>query len=374
MKKFEEVAAVSFEFDGLVTTGYLEDERTIEAVDKLNSIGLEGILAATRLVRVDNKSIPLSIVNPVSDRSDDPLGEFENGVVLRTFGAANGQRITGQQVLSALVAEISGKPVISVSLPDRDWSGASIPDITSPWSKLSDKQKKTRSLEHLDGYSAHVLESVDRLFELENGEAKLHFSGESMGAAVALSLAYEAKNFDRMSIAIAALPNNERRHLYRQLFFGDFVKSNEGMHEQVTAGNPRFEPFVEAQGYKDGPKKEIYEIVSGASYMLRDLFGLLPFDTKMQLYRSNRALTRSLLFPSSMEMIERLNYDQDANGRIQLFAAFFKDDLVAKPEAFRKIASPRTSPKNAEFLLFEGNHTATNNPYIIANMAARLVA
>ena len=64
----------------------------------------------------------------------------------------------------------------------------------------------------------------EALIELEKAEARLSFSGESMGAAVALSLAYTAKNFDRDGISVAALPNNEKRHLYRQLFFGDFVK------------------------------------------------------------------------------------------------------------------------------------------------------
>lgn len=344
---------------------YHENPFVVAAIEDLNSAGMAGIDAATKKFQYDQFSMPLQITRPISELSDEPISSFDK-LIVRSLGAANGHLVEEQLVLSALVAEITQSPVINVPFPNRDWMPDSLADKTKNWSKMSNSERLMKGVAHLDGYADYALQSIEQYIEAVSASGVISTTGESMGAALALSMASQAVNLDRSDTSLLALPNVETRHLYRKLFFRDFINSADGMEQEVMDSFPELVPFVEAHGF-DVKKTKTEEIVDGLRYFAKDLFGLYPFDPRFNLYRSNRALTRTLTVPSAISMLERLN---SAAPESKVHIGFFENDGVAKYTAFQDLSDEITSLLNTSAYLYPGGHSATNNPSIVGYAAS----
>lgn len=334
------------------------------AIERLNSAGLEQILASHQNFG-DSEGIPLKVVRPL-ERADEPLGEFA-GFVLRAYGAANGHRVSEQLVLNALVAETTQTPVIGVPFPNRDWRGNAVVDHTRGWSIATDVQRDDMALEQLEAYASLSLDKVERELEKFGARRELSSTGESLGAAVALSIGAMATKFDLQGVSIAALPNVERRHVYRELFARDYART--GSMRPMAMSEPHLDPFIEAHGYNH-EKSALSEQVGALGYAARDLFGVAPPDLRMKLYRANRSLVRPLTTPTGLHWIERLS---STNGHsVPVHVGMFENDQVARPGKLEELGRSRCSSP-AEFYLFGGvAHEACNNPSIIGYMASRL--
>lgn len=338
------------------------------AIEELNRHGYSGILDSIHEVPHDGLSVPLECVNPIS-RHYEPLQEFADGLIVNAYGMANGHS-DNTRVMNALIAEVTGMPVIGVALPNRDWFGTTIPDVTKHWSSHSPKQKELSGIRQLDLYADHVLELVEEFVGTSKGPGKLHVFGGSAGSAVGLSVAHQARQFDTGNVSVMAIPNVERRPLYRKLL-ADFVRSGGGMPEMVQDGPIKFKPLVEKSGFETGPKTKAQMLAGGVGFLMHDLFGLWPVDPKLRLPRTNISLARPLTVPTGLQMIERL---EDKSGRRRVNAGFLELDAVARYKELIRLGADHSTPKHAEFQLFEGvGHAACNNPYIVGYMASLLV-
>jgi hypothetical protein len=337
----------------LAGTPYSEEDAAV--VDKLNEQGLAGIIKSNRNITGEGE-IPLSLMNPIGDRQDEPLSEFDEGIILRTYGTGNGQVHYSQVVLNALIATKLERPVIGVGFPNREWSGYEGIDRTVGWSGMSTEQRHEAGIDQYDGYAARVIEEVERYATSEKASLKLATTGESSGATSALSLAYKATDFDVSGVSIAALTNVEERRLYRGLFIEDFMNSTASLAKDAASGSVKLQPLVDALA----SGSDLKELIGGVSFLARDLFGIAPPSIK--LYWNNRAFARGLTVPTAVEMIARLS--------VPVYHAGFENDLVSKPDKARAIYL-----ENFHHSTYAGvDHGSCNRPQIILDQAARLIS
>lgn len=354
-------------YDSFTRASYANLPETVAAVESLNSAGLETI--------IENHEdfgdpiplgIPLKIVKPL-ERQQEPLQEFEDGFVMRVYGAANGHRVSEQLVLNSLVAEVTKKPVIGVALPNRDWDGQALKDYTNGWGTISDEQKDYFGMVQLDYYAKEAIDKTQKALDTAGASLKISASGESQGASVALSIGHVAAAFDVDVVSVSALVNVERRKLYRGLF-ADFAKT--GSLQTMATSEPCLEPFVKAAGF-DVETSKLSQQLGALRYAARDLFGVMPFDPRFVLYTRNRSLVRPLTVPIGLRQIERL---AAANGNsVDVHVAMFQNDPVAKPEELVSLGRSRCSTTARYYQFMDTAHEACNNPAIIGFMAGKLV-
>lgn len=341
---------------------YYQDLRIVASVEALNSVGLDRIVTNSYTDTTGN--VPLAVCRPLQ-RADEPIESFDE-VIARTYGFANGHRLVQHAVVNTMIAEITGKPVIGVPSPDRDWPGAHDREPTRHWYNTSDEERVKKSIAQNDAVASKVVDAICGLI----GGGRIDVFGDSYGSMQSLSIMHLAKDrFDLGGASLLALPNNEHRKVFLELLGRDFAHSQDhegGMRGQVLSGDPQLVPFYQAHGFDNDIKPtKTQEVFGFLDYLHQDMFG-----KRFKNFLPNLALARAIAAPSSVPMLERMIHQ---DGVTDITLGFFEHDIVARMAKFLELLKSRAKPA-IEVLEFKGtDHAGCNNPYIIGYMATKLL-
>lgn len=339
------------------------DPRIISSIERLNGHGLEAILADQELVTAD--MTPTMVTWPVG-RKGEPFSEFD-GAVTRFYGYANGHRLQEARVISALLADVSDRPVIATPFPNRDWVGAHDPSHVKGWNTMTRFEKFSASIHLFDEAAAVAVNALRYLEKMpEFGAAKrIVTSGESLGAAIALAAAHVFRgDHDLDGAALLALPNLERRLVYPELLLRDFRHAMpiQGLIvREVVMTDVVLEPLATAFGVDRTGNPTGLLRGDDFQFFFSDIGGRY-----LRNYPRNRSFSRALSQPTGGRMLERVAYNDKDLPRMTL--GIFNQDPVARPAAFEALTASRASIPNLYAHVFaEHDHAACNNPYFVAH-------